>query len=390
MFTVLVQNDRLAVDVPGQTVFELRSPDDQGRWYFALTDAIAVSFEENDSGDVVSMTLYQAGLEFELPREGIESTPEVDLSEFERYFGFYRSETLGVTVEVETRNNRIAVDWPGETVYELEFPNDDGVWFFRVTDQFSLSFDEDAEGVVGGLTYHRAETDYSFERVEVEALPTVEEILALRQTDARVEALESIGDYKMTASLWAAQSGVEGTMTVYASGLDRYRVDTDYGRFGKVSTVVDGDRAWTDSTFTEFDELVGRQLEQVQVGHPSIGEGDLSDFYDIDVLRRDELEGIPVIVIRMSYGSLPSTTAYLDASNGDIIRLHGTVLSTGDIRIPVTTAGEDFREIDGLRIPYMTTSSNEATGRTVLTIETFETGIDLPEDIFVLEPVPDN
>jgi len=67
-FKVLVRDDKLAVDVPGQTVFELKGPDDQEKWYFALTDAVAVSFDRDPSGWVTGMRMYQAGMTFELPR----------------------------------------------------------------------------------------------------------------------------------------------------------------------------------------------------------------------------------------------------------------------------------------------------------------------------------
>jgi len=63
-----VQNDLLAVDVPGQTIYELKDPDTEGKWYFVLTDQIAVSFDRNDSNQVNGMSLYQAGFTFTLPR----------------------------------------------------------------------------------------------------------------------------------------------------------------------------------------------------------------------------------------------------------------------------------------------------------------------------------
>ena len=68
-FTVLVQNDRLAVDIPGQQICELKEPDEEGKWYFVITDDIALSFDRDDSDNVVGMKLYQAGYVFELPRK---------------------------------------------------------------------------------------------------------------------------------------------------------------------------------------------------------------------------------------------------------------------------------------------------------------------------------
>jgi hypothetical protein len=68
-FRVVFRNGRLALDIPDQLVFELKEPDKDGRRQFAISDKVAVSFKKDAGGKVVSMTLYQAGMTFELPRD---------------------------------------------------------------------------------------------------------------------------------------------------------------------------------------------------------------------------------------------------------------------------------------------------------------------------------
>ncbi|MEJ2740392.1 MAG: serine hydrolase, partial [Dehalococcoidia bacterium] len=52
VFTVSVQNNRLTIDVPGQRVYELKEPDEEGKWYFTISDDIAVSFDRDDNDSV--------------------------------------------------------------------------------------------------------------------------------------------------------------------------------------------------------------------------------------------------------------------------------------------------------------------------------------------------
>jgi CubicO group peptidase (beta-lactamase class C family) len=66
--TALIKDGRLALDVPGQTVYTLKWPDQKGRWVFELTDAIEIDFQPGDDGVMKSMTLYQAGQTFVMPR----------------------------------------------------------------------------------------------------------------------------------------------------------------------------------------------------------------------------------------------------------------------------------------------------------------------------------
>jgi CubicO group peptidase (beta-lactamase class C family) len=386
-FTVLVQNNRLAIDVPGQQIFELKEPDEEGKWYFVISDTIAVSFDRDDEGNVIVMKLHQAGYTFELPRKGVEIAAEIPLEELQKYLGSYHSEELGVTVEVLIQNNRLAVDWPGEMVYELYPPNEEGIWVFRVSNDFTLRFNEVEDGQVESLTYYQDGEEFLMPQVEGTSLPTVEDILALRETDSRKSALNEMGTYRITGTIRSPQSGVEGTFSMYVSGIDRYRVDSDYGKYGYSRTARNGDQAWTESSFGPFDELHGKLLEQAKRDHPAALDGDWRDFYDsIQVLRSGEFDGRKVYILKLERGDLPPLTIYVDATTGDVLKSEGVVITELRIGIPVTTRYEDYREVHGVRIAFRTISSNEETGSLVIQVETIEVNLDIDDEFFILTP----
>jgi CubicO group peptidase (beta-lactamase class C family) len=386
-FTVLVQNERLAVDVPGQMVYELKEPDEEGKWYFVISDDIAVSFDRDEEDNVIGMKLYQAGYVFELPREGVEIPPEIPLDELQKYLGSYHSEELSLTVEVLIQNNRLAIDWPGEMVYELYPPDEEGIRVFRVSEKFTLRFNEAPDGQVESLTYYQAGKEYEMPRVEGTSLPTLEEILAIRETDSRKAAIEEMEDYKITGTINSVQSGVTGTVSVYVAGTDRFRVDSDYGRYGYSRTAVSDNQAWVESSFGPFDELHRRFLEQVERGHPAALIGDWSDFHDsIQLLRSDRLDEREVYVLRLERDDLPSQTIYVDATTGDVLKSLEVILSEGYIGIPVETLYEDYREVDGVSIPFRQISSNEQTGRTIIQFEAIETNLNIDDQFFILTP----
>jgi CubicO group peptidase (beta-lactamase class C family) len=387
VFTVLVQNDRLAIDVPGQQVFELKEPDEEGKWYFVISGEIAVSFEQDDAGNVIGMKLYQAGYTFELPRKGAEVKPEIPLEELRRYLGSYHSEELGITVEVLVQNNRLAVGWPGEMVYELYPPDEEGIWVFRVSEKFTLRFNETPEGQVESLTYYQDNKEYVMPRVEGELLPTVEEILAMRDTESRKAAIEKMGNYRMNGTIHSLQSGVKGSFSMYVSGNGRYRSDSDYGRYGYSRTAVNGDQAWVESSFAPFSELHGKLLEQAKMAHPAVMDGDWRDFYDsIEVLRTDSLNGQKVYVLQLQHGDLPPVAIFVDAATGDVLKSIEVAIQEGDIGIVVTTEYEDFREVHGLRISFRAISSNEQSGRVIIQGETIEVNLDIDDSFFILTP----
>lgn len=384
-FTVLVQNDRLAVDVPGQQIYELKDPDEEGKWYFAISDEIALSFDRDANDNVIGMKLYQAGLVFELPRKGVEVAPEIPLDELQKYLGSYHSEELGITAEVLIQNNRLAIDWPGEMIFELYPPDEEGIWVFRVSEDFTLRFNETPDGQIESLTYYQVGKEFLMPRVEGELLPTVEEILVLRDTDGRKAALKEMRDYQVNGTIHSVQSGVRGTFSLYVGGIDQYRVDSDYGKYGYSRTAVNGDQAWVESSFGPFDELHGKFLEQAKSGHIEALSGDWRDFYDsIQVISSEELDGRKVYVLQLGHGNLPPVTIFVDAETGDVLKSMVIAIQEGNIGIPITTQYEDYREVHGIRIPFRETSSNEQSGRTIIQTEKIEVNLDIADSFFIL------
>ena len=387
IFTVLVQNDRLAVDVPGQQVFELKEPDEEGKWYFAISSEIAVSFDRDGNDNVIGMKMYQAGMTFDLPREGVEIAAEIPLDELQKYLGSYRSEELKMTVDVLIQNNRLAVDVPGQMVYELYPPDEGGIWFFRVTPDISIGFSETPTGRVDSLTMYQAGMEFIMPQIESKRLPTVAEIMALRDTEGNKAALEGMGNYRIDSTIYSEQSGVRGTVSIYVAGPDKYRVDADYGKYGYSHTVLNGDRVWVESSFGPFKELRGQLLAQAKMGHPYVMTGDWRDYFDsIKVLRADTLDDKEVYVVELKAGDLPAMTVFVDAATGDVLLSEIISLQEGGIGIPVTTRSEDFREVYGIRVPSRSISSNEQTGRTIVEDETIEVNIHLDDDFFILVP----
>jgi CubicO group peptidase (beta-lactamase class C family) len=385
IFTVLVQNNRLAIDVPGQQVFELKEPDEEGKWYFVISNEIAVSFERDEDDNVIGMKMYQVGMTFDLPREGVEIAPEIPLDELQKYLGSYRSEELQVTVEVVIQNNRLAIDVPGQMVFELYPPDGNDRWVFRVTPDLSVSFNETPAGQVDSLTMYENGQEFILPQIESKSLPTVAEIMALRDAEGNEAALEAMGNYRIDSTIYSVQSGVRGTVSTYVAGPDKYRADADYGKYGYSHTVVNDDHAWVESSFGPFKELRGELLEQAKRGHPYVMDSDWRDYFDsIKVVRTDILNDKEVYVVELKFGELPAMTVFVDVVTGDVLLSEIISIQEGGIGIPVTIRFEDFREVHGIRVPFRSIASNEESGRTIIEDETIETNIQLDDDFFIL------
>jgi hypothetical protein len=237
------------------------------------------------------------------------------------------------------------------------------------------------------LTYYQDDKQYLMPLIESKRLPTVAEIMALRDAEGNEAALEAMGNYRIDSTIYSVQSGVRGTVSIYVAGPDRYRVDANYGKYGYSRTVVNGDRAWVESSFGPFKELRGQLLAQAKMGHPYVITGDWRDYFDsIKVIRADIIDDKEAYVVELQAGDLPTMTIFVDTVTGDVLLSKIISIQEGGIGIPVTTRSENFREVYGIRVPSRSIASNEQTGRTIVEDETIEINIQLNDDFFILTP----
>ena len=149
---------------------------------------------------------------------------------------------------------------------------------------------------------------------------------------------------------------------------------------------VNGDRAWTDSTFYPFLELTGRHLEHIKLDHPLLMVGDWRALFDeVALMRADELDGERVYVVKLKKGEAPPRTVYVGAESGHVLKRDTVEIARGIGEVPLTVRFHDHREVDGLRLPFRIVAENEFNGRVEIRLDTVETNVKLPEDAFVLK-----
>jgi hypothetical protein len=163
--TVVIREGRLAIDVPGQMVYELLDPDESGRRQFALTDKVAVSFARDAQGEVIGLTYHQGGLDLELLREGFEPPVEVEADDVAAWLGRYRFAPAGLTATVLIQHGRLAVDVTGQMVFVLARSDDEGVWVARATDQITVTFETGDDDTVPSMTMRQSGQPVVFQRV---------------------------------------------------------------------------------------------------------------------------------------------------------------------------------------------------------------------------------
>jgi CubicO group peptidase (beta-lactamase class C family) len=388
-FTVQVKDGKLAVDVPGQTTYELNPPDEEGKRAFSITDTIAVSFDRNGDGEVTVLKMYQAGLTFECPREGAEVAGSVTLDDVREYLGTYHVDKLAIDCEVLMQNGRLAIDVPGQMTYALHPPDDDGKWVFRATDTIALKFNHGEDGDVESLTMYQAGTESVLPRIgtpDASMIASLDEVMALKWKAFGGDKLDSIKTLHMTGSIRFVNQAVAGTVTTYVQGLTHFTNIMDLGRCGTIMSVVAGDRGWSASSFDPTQELKGKYLHGSQRMHPLIIAADWREIADdISVQGVKQYDGRAHYAVRVKFDDLKSTV-YIDVETGLITGEDLVIVTPGIGNLPMTARYSEYRDVSGVKLPARIEIKNDFHGKTVIQFDDFDLNVELPDDAFAEQP----
>ncbi|MHC4219727.1 MAG: serine hydrolase domain-containing protein, partial [Planctomycetota bacterium] len=390
-FNVLEQNGLLAVDVPGQTVYELNPPDENGKRQFAITDQVSVKFNRDDRGQVYSFIFYQAGYTLEVPRQGAQMPVEIDLDAARKCLGAFHSERLGVDIKVLIRNNRLALDVPGQAVFELHPPDDEGRCVFRIRNSLWVRFNKDETGAVTSLTSFEEGLEFELPRVataEAEVLPSVDEVMARVHRACGSDRLSSLRNYVATGTVRMVHTGVKGKIKSVVQAGGRYRDDMDLGRFGHISIRVNDDDAWIDAPFMPDTDLQGEYFEQAALQHPFVWLGDWREnFTKIHVLDQRMHEGQSVYAVSLKPPLGPTQILMVGVETGLPVAKEMANMSALGIRVPMSYEYDEYHEVNGVLIPHRVEIQNPFSGRTVVQYDTFAPNVELEERAHGSDPL---
>jgi len=389
-FEVKVSNGKLAVDVPGQMLYELEAPDDQGRRSFSLTNQIAVSFERNEAGEVTLMKMHQAGLDFELPREGVEIKPDVTLDDVREYLGAYRFEDMGADCKVLIQNGRLAVDVPGQMVYELHLPDADGKWTFRATQDIKVGFNRNDDGTVKSMTMWQAGQEWEMPLVakaEPAEAATLDDVMTLVQNAYGTAKLGELRTLRGTGTIHFVHQGLSGKVHLAMQGITHSRLDMDLGKNGSIHVIAAGEKGWTVSSFDPKKELKGKYLRATQQQSVLLNATDWREHAQSVTLEGTRsVDGRQHHVVRIVVDDLTNSTAYVDAATGLVTQQDMLVATEGLGAMPITVRYSAYQSVNGVMLPHVTEVFNDMQGKAVTTYDSFEVNVDLPADTFAEPP----
>ena len=391
VFNFHVKEETAYVDVPGQMDYELKAPDKDGKMFFAITDTISISFDKDKSGKVTALRMQQDGMNFELQKKGVPIMIDIEELELQKFLGSYASTLFKGDIKALIQNHRLAIDVPGKMIFELHIPDVNNRRHFRIKDSMSITFEINENDKVTALNVYRGDKKLdtaqkaTIKNNDKDNLPTVADILQLRNTEQRKKALLNSGGFRMKGKLIMKQSGVLANVTSIFQGYHEFREDVNFGKYGSITTVMNADGAAMAPSFSDFREHHGKYLEQTQKMHPA-SMIDWQKYYKkIQVIDTSTFMDRKVYVVKLIGDKIPASKILIDVETGDVLKQEIKMLDPTVGSIPVTTIYENYQDIHGLRMPYKVTVKNDFNGELTIELDSIENNLSFKPSNFILK-----
>ncbi|MCD9187157.1 MAG: hypothetical protein LUM44_12040 [Pyrinomonadaceae bacterium] len=184
-------------------------------------------------------------------------------------------------------------------------------------------------------------------------LPTVKEIL-----DKYVAAIggkaanEKIKTRQVKGDIVLSPMGLKGTMEVYSAAPNKSYTKLNLGGIGEIIEAFDGVTAWTINPIQGNRDKEGEELLQTKLANSFYREVNLEKFYPkMEVKGIEKVGESDAYVVIATADGLPPETMYFNTKSGLLVRTDATSV-TPEGKMATTNYYEDFRDIDGIKIPY--------------------------------------
>ncbi|MCS6817985.1 MAG: hypothetical protein N0A16_06205 [Blastocatellia bacterium] len=182
---------------------------------------------------------------------------------------------------------------------------------------------------------------------------TVEQVLERYvQACGGKEALEKVTSQVSRGTVEIPAVGVRGTFESYAQAPNKIVISIELPGLGVIQEGFDGTVAWAKDPFTGVREKGGRELSAMRRDADFYKPLRLKELYSKITLKgRETMGGSEVYVLEATPAEGSPERWYFDVATGLLKRID-TEREGPQGRIPMEMYLEDYREVNGLRIPF--------------------------------------
>ncbi len=385
---VVLKDGKLNAIVPGQPTYTLENVGSR-RYKIKEAEGFFVTFKDD------SLYLEQPQGNYDLPKIGAKA--ETKTSEAAKELvGKYESEMAkGKFVEIKNEGDKVTFNIEGQQPYALMEKEKDNFGLSPLPDNYRLKVKRDANGKIESVVVSQPEGEFGFKIVDSKTLAeskpkiTVEELMPKTITALGGEAnWRKINSSVTKYDLLLVHQGLKGYGTAYQKAPNMSANNSIITAFGKeiatVSDYFDGTKGGENISFAPSETFTGQRLEDAKYG---------ADFYGLldwnKNLKSAEIKGTEKVgdeecyVVDFQPEKASRYTFYISTKTFLPLKKRSvTVSSTSQQTTPTVETYSDYRQIDGVMIPFKVVNTDPSMGDIVTTVQEVKHNVTIADSVF--------
>jgi hypothetical protein len=265
-----------------------------------------------------------------------------------------------------------------QTPYPLEKRDNGNFGSPSLPPTYYIKVKKDGEKLTG-ITMVQPEGEFEFNRIEEKDVPKIE----MSVNDLLAKTIEALGgeanmrkiNSRATEfNVDAVHQGVKGSGKSYQKAPNKFSTKTTLTALGKkigwIHEFFDGTKGAEEYSFSRDEEYTGKKLEDIKVQNNFNIYLDWKDKYEkVEIVKIDKVGDEEVYVAKFDPKDASSFAVYISSKTFlPLKKRFVAVSSTSTQVVPIVEVYTDYRETDGLMIPFMTTSTNPSMGDIITSI----------------------
>lgn len=380
---------KLSAHVPGQPVYQLENVG--GRRY-KLNGAPAgffVTFKDAE------LYLEQPQGNYTLPRVKAVAAGEVKSSDAAKeLIGKYSMPDGSGAIEIKEADGRVTFNIGSQPPYALMEKSKDVYRMSPLPDAYWLKAKRDAAGKLVSVVVTQPEGEFEFKRVDEKqddkpSITTDELIQKAIDAAGGDAAWRKLTSRVTTFTMNLENQGVQGYGKVYSKAPNMSATETTMTALGKkIATgweYFDGQKGAEAYTFVPAAEkYTGTRLDDVRLVNEFYGMLNWKSlFKTVAVKGKGKVGEDECWIVEFMPNKGTTYTEYYSTSTFLLRKREGVITSsTSDQKIPYSMTFDDYREVDGVKVAFKTTSYNIGNGNIVTTFTDVKHNVRLDDKMF--------
>jgi len=377
------KDGKLTAHVPNQPVYTLENVGGRKYKLSGAPDGFFITFKDKE------IYLEQPQGNYTLPR--VDGQAPAASGAAKELIGKYRAVSGPLEMEIKETEGKVQLIVPGQQPYTLTDKEKDVFKPEPLPDGFLFKVKRDTAGKIASVVMVQPQGELELKPISPDEKPPIAvdelyaKVLAASGGEANWRKLTS---RVTTAKLDLEQQGVKAEVTSWAKAPNLTASETKMFAIGKeIATgweYFDGTNGEEAYSFAPVEKLAGKRLEDARLGADFYGMLDWKSKYkSITVKRIAKVGNEDAYVVEFEPEKGTKLTEYYSTKTFLMLKREGVVpSSTSSVQLPYSSTYSDYREVDGVMIPFKQVNNTSSNGDVVTIITSVKHNVPVDDKMF--------